>query len=267
MLRKITVYLICVVSLAGILNFRSYSAAYVNSKSVRSYIKNGITMVSVRDFFNAAGEYEILWNTDTKTAEIKGDKFTMYVYSDKAYSLANGRGLCRYITNENRESTLYFPLTVGARALGLEVSWNAKTKSASASGKIKVIEKAENYYNSKDLQYLARIIEAESGAEPFFGKIAVGNVVLNRVKNIEFPNTIKDVIYDEKYGVQFTPVANGSINNTPGKESIIAAKCTLDGFCISGDILYFLNPKIAKSLWIVDNRKFAFTIGTHDFYL
>ena len=98
------------------------------------------------------------------------------------------------------------------------------------------------------------------------GKIAVGNVVLNRMRSGQFPNTIYGVIFDKKYGVQFAPTANGAIYKTPNADSIIAAKMCLEGYSLSSDILYFFNPKYASGSWITQNREYAFTIGNHVFY-
>ena len=98
------------------------------------------------------------------------------------------------------------------------------------------------------------------------GQIAVGNVVLNRVASPEFPNTIWGVIFDRRYGVQFTPVANGTVYATPTESAVIAARLCLEGVTVSQRALYFLNPAKASSFWIVYNRPFAFRIGTHDFY-
>ena len=120
--------------------------------------------------------------------------------------------------------------------------------------------------NDDSVYWLSRIIEAEAGGEPFKGKVAVGEVILNRVESNEFPNTIWGVIFDDKFGIQFEPVANGTIYNTPSSESIEAAKVALSGSNYIGDCLYFLNPKIASSNWIVKNRKFYTTIAKHDFY-
>jgi N-acetylmuramoyl-L-alanine amidase len=74
------------------------------------------------------------------------------------------------------------------------------------------------------------------------------------------------VIFDKKYGVQFSPVANGTIYNTPTEESIIAAKICLEGYSLSNDILYFVNPKLAPNSWMANNRPYAFTIGNHAFF-
>jgi N-acetylmuramoyl-L-alanine amidase len=113
--------------------------------------------------------------------------------------------------------------------------------------------------------WLSRIISAESGGEPLEGKIAVGNVVLNRVKSPDFPNTIYGVIYDTAGGIQFEPVANGTVNNVPDPDSVLAAKLCLDGASVAGGSLFFLNPSLATSFWITENRTKVAAIGSHVF--
>ena len=99
------------------------------------------------------------------------------------------------------------------------------------------------------------------------GKIAVGNVVLNRVASDMYPDTIHGVIFDSKNGIQFTPAATGTVYNEPTEESVIAAKICLDDYKLTdNNIMFFYNPAISKGEWIVNNRDYAFTIGNHKFF-
>lgn len=122
-------------------------------------------------------------------------------------------------------------------------------------------------YSQDDLYWLARIIEAEASGESYNGKVAVGNVILNRVKSSEFPNTIYGVIF-EYYGniPQFSPVAEGTIYNTPSEESTKAAKDALNGARPVGNSTYFFNPDKAAGTWIVKNKTYLMKIGGHAFY-
>lgn len=118
-----------------------------------------------------------------------------------------------------------------------------------------------------DLYWLSRIIHSEAQGESYQGKVAVGNVIINRVNSDLFPNTIKGVIFDRQNGyTQFSPVLDGSIYNTPDAESVRAAREVLNGARPVGDALYFLNPRKSTNFWIVGNRKHMVTIGLHDFY-
>ena len=115
-------------------------------------------------------------------------------------------------------------------------------------------------YSENDILLLARIINAEAKGEPFRGKVAVGNIVLNRVKSNEFPDTIRGVIYQPR---QFQPVSNGAINDQPSKESIRAAYRSLE-VNVVGDALYFYNPYTSTDSWIT-TRRVTMTIGKHSF--
>lgn len=118
-----------------------------------------------------------------------------------------------------------------------------------------------------DLYWLSRIIQAEAEAEPYAGKVAVGNVILNRVSSADFPNTIKGVIFQYSNGLpQFSPVADGTIYNTPSADSIRAAKDALAGARPVGSSMFFFNPDKSAGSWIVANKTFVMRIGNHVFY-
>ncbi len=120
---------------------------------------------------------------------------------------------------------------------------------------------------STNLYWLSRIIHAEAGAEPYRGKVAVGSVVLNRVKSNLFPNTVKGIIFDYDQGIpQFCPVEEGTIYNTPSAESVQAAKDALNGVKPVGNSTYFFNPSKSSGQWIVNNKAYVTRIGNHVFY-
>lgn len=123
-----------------------------------------------------------------------------------------------------------------------------------------------NGYNSEDLYWLSRIVEAEATGESYESRLAVASVILNRMNNQAYPDTIKAVIFDKKYGVQFTPVSNGSVYNEPSTQSFLAALDALEGRNNAPGALFFMNPRYATSFWMQDNREYAFTIGGHRYY-
>lgn len=115
-------------------------------------------------------------------------------------------------------------------------------------------------YSSEDMLWLAKIIHAEARGESYEGKVAVGNVVINRVKASNFPNTIKGVIFQKG---QFQPVRNGSVYNQPGEESIRAANESITRNIV-GDSIYFYEPATATDTWIRTRTKVV-DIGNHRF--
>jgi len=194
----------------------------------------------------------------------RSENFTVEAAAGKEYLSVSGvYHWCPY-GNVREGETLFVPFHVLAAALGGTVTeTETGVFSVSAGGEI---PSGESYYNADDVFWLSRIINAESGGEFLRGKIAVGNVVLNRVRSEEFPDTVYEVIFDIRFGVQFSPVASGSVYRTPSAESVIAAKLCLSGALIDGEMLYFYNPRKSDSTWMVENCTFVGSIGNHDFF-
>lgn len=117
--------------------------------------------------------------------------------------------------------------------------------------------------NRDDVTLLARAVHAEAGAEPYEGKVAVGAVILNRVKSASFPNSLAGVIYQP---LAFESVANGIINRPPSQDSIRAAQDALNGWDPTYGSLYFWNPSKPVNKWIW-SRKVIVRIGQHVFGL
>ncbi len=230
-------------------------------------IQNSITYVPLRKFCMLFDECEFVWNGATKTATVTtAHGMTLIVKQGALYIYANGHYFYTVGSIQNWGGSLYVPIRPLARAFDSELTWNATLRSVelqSPEGSPKVAWAA---YNSDEVYWLARIISAESRGEPLEGQIAVGNVVLNRVRHKDYPNTIYGVIFDRKYGTQFSPVALGTVYATPAESSVIAAKICLEGYTMSESILFFMNPRTSTTNWIAQNRPYAFTIGNHVFY-
>ena len=222
---------------------------------------DGVTYIRLREFSEGLGA-TVSWNGQTNTATVKTRSLELTA-REGAYSMtANGRTLRCTHGVFLEDARMYVPLRAVGTAFGFETAWNQWTFTASMTRYRDAIEG----YSEDDLYWLSRIISAEARGESMSGKIAVGSVVLNRVKSKDFPNTIYGVIFDRNGGVQFTPVANGEIYKAPDSESIEAAKRCLDGQLTSSEILFFINVNIADSFWITQNREYVMTIGNHDFY-
>ncbi|NRD76283.1 cell wall hydrolase [Bacillus sp. BRMEA1] len=119
--------------------------------------------------------------------------------------------------------------------------------------------------SAADKDLMARLVHAEAKGESYAGKVAVAAVILNRVKNPQFPPTVRKVIYQAHSGhYAFTPVQNGAINQAADEDS---KKAVNEAIAYSGEgkgSLYFYNPRIAKSGWI-NTRQVTVTIGHHRF--
>lgn len=122
---------------------------------------------------------------------------------------------------------------------------------------------AANNNGTSDIQLLARAINGEARGESYEGQVAVGAVILNRVRSSKFPNTIAGVIYQPG---AFTAVSDGQINVPISESSTVvkAARDALNGWDPTNGALYYFNPDTATSSWIW-SRPLIKTIGKHRF--
>ncbi|MCE4047680.1 MULTISPECIES: cell wall hydrolase [Bacillaceae] len=119
--------------------------------------------------------------------------------------------------------------------------------------------------SAADKDLMARLVSAEAKGEPYAGKVAVATVILNRLDNKDFPDTIKDVIYQKDNGYYaFTPVQNGAINESADAESKKAVTEAIASRGYGQGSLFFYNPKTSTSDWIF-SRQVTIKIGNHTF--
>ena len=141
------------------------------------------------------------------------------------------------------------------KALGMTNSYEILAGQASSnSGNV-------NGFSSSEIYLLAKTIYAEGRGEPYTGQVAIGAVVLNRVRNSAFPNSISGVVYQKH---AFTAVTDGQINLTPNETAMKAAKDAINGWDPTGGALYYYNPAVATSSWIF-SRPTVTVIGKHVF--
>ena len=247
----------------------SFVDVYINGYEFQGnvIVKDSTTFVGIRRFANTVDpSTSVKYDYSTRTLNITSSKLEMKITDGANYFVANGRYLYTSSPVFMKSGVMYAPVVLLAKAFDAKISWQNSSSSFHITSGSGGIISGDKFYKDDEVYWLSRIINAESGGEILKGKIAVGNIVLNRVRSKSFPNTIYGVIFDKKYGVQFSPVANGTIYNTPNAQSVIAAKICLEGYSIDNDILYFVNPTISPSNWIVNTREFYAKIGNHAFY-
>lgn len=233
--------------------------------SVSGRMINSELYLPMRAMVEKATGVNVNYDSKTRTSTVYGNGYNISV-TDGAYALfASGRVMFSMtpavILSDGR---MYVPASSLLKSLSL--SYTVSGGNANVSGTPAPVLSADKYYAEDAVYWLARIISAESQGEPLLGQIAVGSVVLNRVGSASFPNTIWGVIFDKKYGVQFSPVSNGTIYQEPAQSAVLAAKICLEGFRVSGTPIYFLRPSASTSSWIVQNRPYLYTIGNHYFF-
>lgn len=157
---------------------------------------------------------------------------------------------------QTREAVRYFQ-----RKNGLAVDGIVGPNTARALGM--TLSSSGSSQSSNDLYLLAKCVYAEARGEPYTGQVAVAAVILNRVENPSFPNTISGVIYQKG---AFTAVTDGQINLTPNSTAYKAAQDALNGWDPTYGCIYYYNPATATSSWIW-SRQTVVTIGNHVFCL
>ncbi|MGM9618851.1 MAG: cell wall hydrolase [Oscillospiraceae bacterium] len=270
MKRLLTALLACAL-LTGLPLLRPQAAsrtvsAEVNGRALTgsAYLTNGTTYVPIRSLLGALGQWEVHWESGTRSAVASG-------YGHYITAVTGSQAL--YIDGVAYRSpggmfvmggATYVPMRMVAEALGLSVRWDSSRQCAVAEGSLS----GARSRSGDDYYWLSRIISAESRGEAIRGQVAVGNVVLNRVQSAEFAGDIKSVVFERSYGyIQFEPVSNGTIYDAPTAQSCLAAKMALAGYNTAGKSLYFYAPALSSGSWIRANRTYYTTIGCHRFYL
>lgn len=131
----------------------------------------------------------------------------------------------------------------------------SQTKAAAASAS------ASSSYAS-DIELLAKLIHGEARGEPYVGMVAVGAVVLNRVRSSRFSQYAGGALSINP--ARLTRSCDGQINLTPSEQSRRAARDAMNGWDPTGGCLYYYNPSTATSSWIW-SREVRLTIGEHSF--
>ena len=161
---------------------------------------------------------------------------------------------------------IYGSLTVSAvkkfqQKNGLSVDGIAGPKTLAAMGIMSSSSSSSSSNNSSNVNLLAKVIYGEARGEPYTGQVAVGAVVMNRVKSSQFPNTISGVVYQSG---AFDAVSDGQINLTPDETAKKAAQDALNGWDPTYGAIYYFNPSTATNKWIW-SRPMTVTIGKHRF--
>lgn len=156
-----------------------------------------------------------------------------------------------------------------------EVNKNGIMPSVASGQRVisyEVIEKEFCYdISEEDYEVLLRIVEAEAGGEDIEGKMLVAGVVMNRVASEDFPDTVKEVVFQRsENSVQFSPAYSGRYYTVVvSEETIEAVNRVLEGEDISCGALYFAARKRADSenmRWFDEELTFLFSHGGHEFF-
>ena len=252
MYKRVVALVFCLVMMAGLAGQalaaeESAPAVYVDGvllENAHAEIYDQVTYVSFTALVSALlPGASITWETDRAVA--RADGLTVSARPGALYLEANDRYLyvADGILTGNNETLV--PVRTLAQALGASVSWDGAVQISSEG---EALVSGDQFYD-------------ESGNQPMEGKIAVGNVLLNRVAHPSFPSTLYDVIYQPG---QFYPEQTGCMSKTPNTDSVIAAKLCLEGAVVVEDAYWFNGA--GKSCWASRNKECVAVIGGHAFY-
>lgn len=229
-------------------------------------IVDGVSYVSIRamslEFDETA---QVNWDGETSTITVTTEHLDLSATVGQNYLIANGRYLYLPLGLQVVDGVTMVPLTVLAKAFDATVSWDSATGTISVTSGSGAILSGDEFYAINDgvLFWMSRIIFAESGSEVLEGKIAVGNVVMNRVYSPAYPDTVLGVISQKN---QFSTYKSGALaDRTPNAQSIIAAKLVMEGTVISG-LETATHFDTGGSTWASKNKTCVAIIGGHKFY-
>ena len=233
-------------------------------EEISMFFENNVTHVSLAAMAKALdGTAQAVWDGASGTMTVTAAKVRLTAQVGQLYLEANGRYL--YLPGQVRmvDGQVTVPLWAVAKAFDASVSWDASTGVISVKRGSGGIQSGDTYYDQEALFWLSRVIYAESGNQPLEGKMAVGNVVMNRVASPIYPNTVQEVLAQKN---QFSTYKSGALaNRTPNESSVIAAKLVLDGGEVEAckGALYFDSNAAS---WAARNKECVAVIGGHKFY-
>lgn len=238
--------------------------------SGRAYLNGDTVYMSLSDLGRI---YNISVSVSVSSGSFSASAPGLEIYGEKdsGYITAN----CRYLYVPSGYlvcgDDVYLPLDALCRIFGVSAGIDAGFGHVDIStAQPRLISGSEDYYtmnfSADELYWLPRIGYTEAYEQPLAGIMGVCNVVLNRVNDKDFPDTIFEVLYDSKHTVQFTPASTGAMHSEPDEIYYIAAYLVLEGYNTVGKSTYFVNPVDNANYWFRENLAYVTTIGNHEFY-
>lgn len=204
------------------------------------------------------------WDGSTGTVTVTTANLNLTARIGQQYIVANGRYLFLPEGVGQNNGTVTVPLSLVTKAFDANLTWDAATGKILVQRGTGALMSGDAFYNQDDLFWLSRVMYAEAGNQGLKGQMAVGNVVMNRVSNPIFPNSIHGVLAQKN---QFSTYKGGALaKRTPTESCIIAAKLVLDGGVVEEveNALWF-DAKCSNS-WAARHKTHLATLGGHKFY-
>jgi len=227
-------------------------------------IYEDVTYVPVRAFFELFG-CTVGWDSANRKVTVTRSDIDMTLQVGSPLIEINGRAWYMACPCINLDGMTMIHVREAAKIFSASVAWDNETRTVHLTGST-LLASGDEYYG-EDLLWIARIVRCEAGNQCLEGKIGVANVIVNRMRSAGFPNTAEGVIFDRRFGVQFTPSTSKAIYKEPSEECFLAAKLAMEGYETAPDCFYFVSVKSAETSWAGRNRTFYGIIEGHAFYL
>lgn len=244
------------VSVDGVTEFTGY---YIDGRAyvpLRSFC-GSMNMGAVVTQNTAAGTMHVNMEHQGTTYILTARVGDFYLYLNDRIVYLEADILCH-------RGNILVPLSGLCHAFGITAVCEESTGALNLhTESLRLCSAGSEVYDPDDLKWLSHIINAEAGNQSMEGQICVGNVVLNRVADERFPDTVEAVIFSPN---QFCPVKSGTIWCIPDEDAIAAAKLCLEGVNLAGESTYFVNPVTGSTRWFRENLTYAMSVGDHDFY-
>ena len=233
-------------------------------EGMKGYLENDTVYVPLISVSRALGA-NVMKDSFFKRTSISGNGRCLVLFDDKPYNLLNGT--FTFFKPLSEDGTLYVTARFIADMFGASISWDSYRYEVNLTldGYTVPKEYVETRYNDEDLLWLSRIVYCEAGSVSIDAKIMVANVILNRRESPQFPNTIREVICDTRFGIQFPPSQSDIIYRTANTHTILACKVALNGVMLVPDCKYFSYTSDNFS-WVYENCTLYTTIGNQAFY-
>ena len=260
--------LLLVLLVASSVSFANEVTLIVNDQPIGNddliLVRNDQLYASVADF-SARYNGETTWLENAKLAVVNYQEKYISFKLDSPQAVVDNKVIMMDAPTIVIDNHLYAPVNFLIEHLSGTFLWNDSNLTLNIQSdqfEVKEEDKIELSYTDEDLLWLARIVNVESSDSSLDMKLAIANVVLNRVKSDSFPSTVYDVIYQEGKYKQFPPAHKESfLTLVPSRKSIIAAKMALNGENNVGDCLYFNNRPFsskANDLYIIIDGEYFY---------
>ncbi len=231
-------------------------------------IKENRVLAPLRATFEALGA-SVLYDHATKEITVRHPRAEVRLRVGGSTALVNGQERPLDVPAMLFINRVLVPVRFIGEAIGVKVSWDGNSRTIDITGGSPAAVASVGHqdpfvydYEPEDIELLARLISSEAPGQPYEGQVAVAAVVLNRVRDPRFPDTIREVIFQPG---QFTVISNGQFYKRPvTAQAYEAAIDALRGRDPSRGALFFFNPRKTsnKFLW---SREVTVEIGDHRF--